>query len=212
MTRKRLLPVFPAATFEASDLVLQLLELSVDGETFVTELDGTPLQYIKLLCRLLSCAESWRNPVRRLIAAHGKKRFSRLNLPEGWAQSPRGSGYQVVSIPYVHPEAAALARADSRFRFCRRSVFERTDLACHVIRTMNIFNRSYFSAERLAEGYRRSSVIFSQGASGSWAGPLRKISATMQHFSAAGNTTGKSWIGSAMAKGEMEEMALGLFR
>jgi hypothetical protein len=75
-------------------------------------------------------------------------------LPEGWAQRPQGSGYQVVSIPYVHPEAAALARADSRFRFCRRSVFERTHLACHVIRTMNIFNRSYFSAERLAEGYR----------------------------------------------------------
>ena len=152
---KRLLPLFPAAILEASDLVLQLLELSVDGETFITELDGTPLQYIRppFVVSVLH-AESWRNPIRCLIAAHGKKRFGRLGLPAGWTQQPPGSGYRVVSIPYVHPEAAALARTDPRFRFCRRSVFERTDLPCDVIRTMNIFNRSYFSTERLEEGYR----------------------------------------------------------
>jgi hypothetical protein len=209
---KRLLPVFPAATFEASDLVLQLLELSVDGETFVTELDGTPLQYIRppFVVSVLH-AESWRNPVRRLIAAHGKKRFSRLNLPEGWAQRPQGSGYQVVSIPYVHPEAAALARADSRFRFCRRSVFERTDLACHVIRTMNIFNRSYFSAERLADGYR--AIFDSLQPGGIWI-VGRTLEEDLSNHATFFRRREHDWkVLDRVGDGwEMEEMALGLFR
>ena len=33
---RRLLPAFPSATIEASDLMLQLLELSVKGEIFIT--------------------------------------------------------------------------------------------------------------------------------------------------------------------------------
>jgi hypothetical protein len=153
---QRLLPVFPAAEIEASDLVLQLIELSVEGgATFITELDGTPLQYIRppFVVSVLH-AESWRNPLRRLIAAEARKRFSRLRLPHGWTEQSQGTGFRVRSIPYVHPEAAALARTDSRFRFSRRSVFELTEPACHVIRTMNIFNRSYFSEARLSEGYR----------------------------------------------------------
>jgi hypothetical protein len=153
---KRLLPVFPAASIEASDLVLQLLEVSVEGgEIFITELDGTPLQYISPpFVVSVSHAESWRNPVRRLAAVRARHRFSRLRLPRGWTAEPQGAGYRVRPIPYVHPEAATLARADSRFTFSRRSVFERSHPPCHVIRTMNIFNRSYFSTEQLEAGYR----------------------------------------------------------
>jgi hypothetical protein len=210
---KRLLPVFPAATIEASDLMLQLLELSVErGETFITELDGTPLQYIRppFVVSVLH-AESWRNPMRRLIAFHGKKRFSRLKLPNGWPDRPQGSAWRVVPIPYIHPEAAALARTDTRFRFCRRSVFERTQQACHVIRTMNIFNRSYFSDERLAEGYR--AIFDSLQPGGIWA-VGRTLEEDLSNHATFFHRREHDWevldrVGSGW---EMEEMALGLFR
>jgi len=161
---KRLLPVFPRAEIEASDLLLQLIELSVaDGESFITEVDGTPLQYIKPPFVVSLChAESWRNPMRRWVSARARKRFAGLALPNGWPeQSPaqlQAAGYRIRPIPFIHPEAAALARSDSRFKFRRRSVFERTAAACHVIRTMNIFNPSYFSSEQLKEGFK---TIFS---------------------------------------------------
>lgn len=210
---KRLLPVFPAATIEASDLMLQLLELSVKrGETFITELDGTPLQYIRppFVVSVLH-AESWRNPMRRLIAFHGKKRFSRLKLPNGWTDRPQGSAWRVVPIPYIHPEAAALARTDTRFRFCRRSVFERTQQTCHAIRTMNIFNRSYFSDERLAEGYR--AIFDSLQPGGIWA-VGRTLEEDLSNHATFFHRREHDWevldrVGSGW---EMEEMALGLFR
>ena len=153
---KSLLPVFPAAEVEASDLVLQLLELAVDGgEVFVTEADGTPLQSIKPPFVLsLHHPESWRNPLRRWAAARARKRFEALRLPEAWVERPQGPGYRVRPIPYIHPEAAALARTDARFTFRHRSVFDRTSTPCHVVRTMNIFNQAYFTAQRLEEGYR----------------------------------------------------------
>jgi hypothetical protein len=157
---KQLLPVFPAAEIEASDLLLQLLELSVDdGVTFITEVDGTPLQYIKPpFVVALHHPESWRNPLRRWVAARGRKRFDALGLPGDWfeqhAEHPRGTGYRVRPIPSIHPAAAALERSDPRFKFRRRSVFDRSPAPCHVLRTMNIFNRAYFSLERLEEGCR----------------------------------------------------------
>jgi hypothetical protein len=210
---KRLLTVFPSATIEASDLVLQLLELSVEqGETFITELDGTALQYIKppFVVSVLH-AESWRNPIRRLIAAHGKRRFSHLKLPKGWTEQPPGSGYRVVPIPYIHPEAAALARTDSRFRFCRRSVFERSHQLCHVIRTMNIFNRSYFSAERLAEGYR--AIFDSLQPGGIWI-VGRTLEEDLTNHATFFRRGEHDWEVLDRVGGgwEMEEMALELFR
>ena len=210
---KRLLPVFPSATIEASDLMLQLLELSgKQGETFITELDGTPLQYIRppFVVSVLH-EESWRNPLRRLIAVHGKKRFSRLRLPKGWTEQPQASGYQVLPIPYIHPEATALARTDARFRFCRRSVFERTHLACHVIRTMNIFNRSYFSTERLAEGYR--AIFDSLQPGGIWI-VGRTLEEDLSNHATFLRRREHDWEVLDRVGGgwEMEEMALELFR
>jgi len=161
---KRLFPIFPAASIEASDLLLKLIELSTgDGQIFITEVDGTPLQYIKPPVVVSLChAESWRNPLRRLAAARGKKRFERLALPRDW-QEKDGNGYRVRAIPYIHPEAAALARSNPRFQFRRRSVFEQSAVACHVVRTMNIFNRAYFSTEQLAEGFRAISGSLQPG-------------------------------------------------
>ena len=193
--------------------MLQLLELPVKrGESFITELDGTPLQYIRppFVVSVLH-AESWRNPLRRLIAAHGKRRFSQLKLPKGWAEQPQASGYRILPISYIHPEAAALARTDSRFKFSRRSVFERTELPCQVIRTMNIFNRSYFSAERLAEGYR--AIFDSLQPGGIWI-VGRTLEEDLSNHATFFRRRERDWevLDRVGAGWEMEAMALELFR
>jgi hypothetical protein len=209
---KRLLPIFPRAEIEASDLMLQLIELSVKpGEIFITELDGTPLQYVKPpFVVSLYHAESWRNPLRRLIAARAKQRFRRLGLPSGWPQEPHATGYAIRSIPYIHPEAAALARTDSRFRFARRSVFDRTDQPCHVIRTMNIFNRSYFSTERLEEGYR--AIFASLQPGGIWIVGRTLEEDLSNHATFFRRKEDRLEVADRVGAGwEMEEMALGLF-
>jgi len=210
---KRLLPVFPAAELEASDVLLQLLELSVDGgEIIITEVDGTPLQYIKAPFVLsLHHPESWRNPLRRWAAARFRKRFDALGLPEGWFEQPQGPGYRVRPIPYIHPEAAALARSDPRFTFRHRSVFDRTPTPCHVLRTMNIFNRVYFAEERLEEGYR--AIFDSLQPGGIWI-VGRTLEEDLTNHATFLRKAGNGWevldrIGGGW---ELEAMALGLTR
>jgi len=151
-----LLQNFPHAQFEASDLLAELLELSFDnGETYIVEPNGTPLQYIHApYVVALYHPESWRNPRLRWVSVQAKKRFDQLPLPADWMKTASGPGYRVGRISCVHPEAQLLARTNPGFRFQVRSVFDRMPGACHVIRTMNILNASYFSQEQLREGVR----------------------------------------------------------
>jgi hypothetical protein len=210
---KRLLPVFPNAGIEASDLMLKLLELSVSkGEVFITEVDGTPLQYIRPpFVVSLHHRESFRNPLRCLISVRARNRFRSLALPPGWADQQQPSGYRVESIPYVHPEAAAFARSDSRLRFERRSVFDRSTVPSDVLRTMNIFNRDYFPDERLAEGFR--AVFDSLRPGGMWIAG-RTLEEDFSNHATFFRRGENRWevadrIGGGWA---LEEMALGIFR
>src|SRR5262249_41413930 len=88
----------------------------------------------------------------RWISARARRRFYALRLPEGWTATKGARGYRVRTIPYVHPEALALSRAKPNFHFVQRSVFDRTEGSCDVLRTMNIFNADYFSPAQLSEG------------------------------------------------------------
>ena len=83
-----------------------------------------------------------------MVAMRARRRFDNLKLPPGWSKSPGGPGFQVRQIPYIHPEALSLSRKNPNFHFCERSIFDRTPgVACQVVRTMNIFNRAYFSED-----------------------------------------------------------------
>lgn len=145
---QRLAPAFPALRFEASDLLVELLEVPGGGETYIIEPNGKPLQYIRPpFVTSLSYPESWRNPLLRWVSSRAEKKFARLPKPPAGCRP----------IPCIHPEARALQRGNSNFRFEIRSVFERTPGSCEVLRTMNILNRAYFSAEQLAEA---ASAIF----------------------------------------------------
>jgi hypothetical protein len=153
---EQLFPVFPRARFEASDILLYLVRLELpDGAIYIVEPDGRPLQYCKPpFVVSLQHAESWRYPFNGLVAARAKRRFERLRLPAGWTDSAGGDGYGVRRISCIHPRARALARRNAAFEVRTRSVFDATPGSCDVLRTMNIFNRSYFPVERLAEGAR----------------------------------------------------------
>jgi hypothetical protein len=174
---ERIFEHFPDAVFEASDLLLGLVELSVDGAVYIAERNGTPLQYIKAPFVVpLYHRESRRYPWNRWVARRARRRFDRLNLPAGWSAtqstqpqnipSRHGPGLQVRYIPYMHPEAVALTRRNPNFRFCERSVFDATPGTCHVLRTMNIFNRDYFSEQQLTEGV--SAAFLSLQPGGLW--------------------------------------------
>src|ERR1035437_10388 len=155
---EQLLPVFPRAEVEGSDVLLHLFKVSLPtGETYIVEPDGKPLQYIKPpFVVSLHFRESWRYPVNRAIAARAKRRFEELGLsksgPESWMETSDPARYVLSKIPFVHPEARSFSAQNPRFQFRMRSVFDHTPGACHVLRTMNIFNKSYFSPEQLAEG------------------------------------------------------------
>jgi len=133
---------FPNVEFEASDLLTELRELAGNGESWMLEPNGTLLQYIRPpFVVSMHHPESWRNPLLRWVAARAKKRFSAIRV----------SDYEMRRISCIHPEAQALVRIRPGFRFEVRSIFDRTPGACDVLRTMNILNRSYFSAEQLAD-------------------------------------------------------------
>jgi len=151
---EQLFTVFPRAQFEASDILLYLIRLSLaGGETYIAEPDGRPLQYIKPpFVVSLRHREPLRYPLNHLIAAWARRRFRRLSLPEGWTESSGAAGYRVGRIPCIHPRALSFARCNPGFQFRARSVFDAAPGSCHVLRTMNILNKEYFSTEQLAAG------------------------------------------------------------
>jgi hypothetical protein len=160
---ERIFEHFPNAGFEASDLLLGLVELSVDGAVYIAERSGTPLQYIKAPFVVpLYHQDARRYPWNRWVARRARRRFDNLNLPPGWSTtqstqpqgipSQHGPDLRVRYIPFIHPEAIALTKKNPNFRFCERSVFDATPGTCQVLRTMNIFNRDYFSEQQLTEG------------------------------------------------------------
>jgi hypothetical protein len=145
---------YPEADYEASDLLLNLAELSLDsGEIYIAEEGGVALQYLKAPFAVsVHHPEPLRYPMNRWISSRARRRFDALHLPKGWTTTTGGAGYKVRTIPYIHPEALALSRSKPNFHFIARSVFDRTEGSCHVLRTMNIFNSAYFSAAQLSEG------------------------------------------------------------
>jgi hypothetical protein len=105
--------------------------------------------------------ESWMLPVNYWLALKAWNRWRSLRNSlvsiQSWVDSPaegvlHRDGFQFKKLSLVHPEAAQLELTDSRFRTRSQSIFEPLPSPVHVIRTMNIFNRAYFSPETLKKG------------------------------------------------------------
>ena len=153
---------YPEARLTASDLTLFLIEAALPGgPAFVVDPAGGALQYIRppFVVRLSP-------PERPLLAVNWllcRRALSRLPdlwrrwaVPADWIDS---AGEVLDQPPYffrkislIHPEAQALAKSSSRFTIRRHSAFDVLPAPCDVIRSMNIFNPSYFDPPRLREG------------------------------------------------------------
>jgi hypothetical protein len=158
-----LVQIFPALKMVASDLHLYLVEVILPtGDSFVVEAEGHPLQYLKPPFVIpLHRRETAKLPVNRWLQARAHTCFAELKSrgmfeffrleegPEEWTRPP----IRFRRIPLTHPAAVALSCASPEFQVESHSVFEPRELeSCDVIRSMNIFNRSYFDEPRLLQG------------------------------------------------------------
>lgn len=150
---ERVFEAFPNARFEASDVLLELYEISRGGAAYILEPSGRAIQYVKspFVVSLVDQAEPRRYPVNWVVAQWAKRRFEELRLGTEWMETAERQGWRVRKIPFAHPEARELARRNSSFEIRVRSVFDITAEGSDVIRTMNILNSSYFSEEQLKE-------------------------------------------------------------
>lgn len=169
-----LLPLFPHATLTASDLTLFLIEVCLpDGSSYIMEASGDLLQYVRppFVIRL-NPAEPRILAVNSFLEKRARSRAESLRkawqIPAEWLNSEFPEVFEQApfifrKIPLIHPEAQALRHSSPRFFIKRHSVFTPADELCHVIRTMNIFNLSYFSKERLLEGARAVALSLPEG-------------------------------------------------
>jgi hypothetical protein len=161
-----LLPLFPRLNFLASDLLLFLIEAREAGteKRFIFESGGNPLQYVNppFVIRL-SRPEPIAFPLNWLLYRSALRRWRQVQtswkLPEQWKDSltdePLRQGrFEFRKLSLIHPEALQLAGEDPRFALRRHSIFEPSARVNHVIRSMNIYNRAYFSEAQLREGVR----------------------------------------------------------
>ncbi|MGB9458360.1 MAG: hypothetical protein WCB12_20095 [Bryobacteraceae bacterium] len=200
---------FPRAKFEASDVLIELIELSRAGEAYIVEPSGRPLQYVKPPFAVsLAHPEPRRYPINRLVALRARRRFAKLDLGQNWIETAAERGWRVRRISCVHPLARELARRNASFQFRLRSVFDQTSGTCDVLRTMNILNRSYFRAEDLARG--ASAAFQSLRPAGIWIVGRTSEEDLKNHVSLL-RRSDRGWkllerIGSGS---EIEELALG---
>ncbi|MBV9574259.1 MAG: hypothetical protein JOY93_09415 [Acidobacteriales bacterium] len=158
-----LVKLFPLMQFTASDLLLFLIEATLpDGSAFMLESDGRPLQYVwKPFVIPLDVRESKKFPLNIALQWWARRRWLKysqsLSIPAERLHSRDSSElncfpFVLKKIPLVHPRAQLLQRESSSFTIAPHSAFEPLSAPCHVIRTLNIFNRVYFPEERLRQG------------------------------------------------------------
>jgi hypothetical protein len=199
--------VFPDCEFEASDLLLHLVELTLpDGTGFVAEPDGKVLQYISPPFVVgLAHPEPRRYPVNHLVALWGRRRFRQLRLPQDWTSLDVAMGNRVRKIPFTHPLARKLAHSDSRFRLVQKSVFDDAPASCDVLRTMNILNLSYFSVAELESGARAAHRSLTPG--GLWIIGRTSMETNTNHASILVRTEGGWELHSRLGEGsEIEKV------
>jgi hypothetical protein len=161
--------LYPNLTFVASDRTLCLIELRREKErdAFILEPDGKPIQYIRppFVVSLVKKHHSIYF-INRAVQDRALREWKRVSasfrLPPAWsdgggAESLSAPPYLLRRLSLIHPEVIRIQ--SERFHVKQHSVFSPLSRPVHVIRTMNILNRSYFSVSQLetaAEAVRQS--------------------------------------------------------
>jgi hypothetical protein len=154
---------FPDVSLTASDLHLYLVEILLPaGDSYIVESTGEPLQYIKPPFVIpLNRRESALLTVNRYLQTRARQQFETLKsrgVLQSLAQQHEDewthgeTAFHKISL--IHPRAQALALSNPAFKVESHSVFTAHPDSCHVLRSMNIFNLSYFDKDRLMDGVR----------------------------------------------------------
>lgn len=154
--------IFQGTRFYASDRVLTVVRVfNARGESFYFEPTGEPLQYMRPPFVIsLQEPESAAYPVNRWIARRAfrnvpvlAERVRTLSWPSLLDTSPQThNGWTFSQISLLHPAVRAFAERNGWFKVGIHSVFEPLRASAHVIRSLNILNRAYFSLDDLARG------------------------------------------------------------
>jgi hypothetical protein len=218
----KLKAAFPNAALTASDLNGYLIEMAVDGGgSYIFDAGWGLLQYVRppFVLRIMP-PEPRRLALNWLLARRAKTRLDRLWRERAihpemvrFAPGNEEMRYRDVTfrqIPLFHPFAAALAKGTPSFRISEHSVFERAEKPAHVIRTMNIFNRSYFEPAMLERGAR--SVWESLQPEGLWiVGRTIQPEPAIHHVSILVKASDRfHLVDRHVEKSEVEDLALAL--
>jgi hypothetical protein len=157
----RLLADYPRLKFTASDWILFLIEAlrPETGDRYILEPDGTPIQYIRPpFVVSLTQPQHWFYAVNRRLQQRALRTWndelaSQFRIPADWDgladadPSVDAPPFVLRRLPLLHPEVKRLR--SEQFQIRRHSVFEALDQPVHMIRTMNILNRAYFTDAQL---------------------------------------------------------------
>jgi hypothetical protein len=152
--------IYPDVTFTASDRTLYLVEArrQKERDVFIVEPGGDPIQYIR--APFVVSLTEMQDPIyfinravqRRAMRAWGQVAED-FRVPPEWDNL--NGGWQTIyldpfvlrRLPLIHPQVMQMR--GERFRMKQHSVFTPLPHPVHVIRTMNILNRSYFTEAQL---------------------------------------------------------------
>lgn len=148
-------PKIPEAEFWASDRSFHLWQANLAKASLIFDADGLPLQYIHPPFVVDLCDGERLVFLFNKLAQWVGTQKARKIAPPSW---PPVEGvvddvtWRTISLK--HPLARQFARRHPRFHFLLHDAFTSLPSQCHVVRTMNIFNYSYFGASKLLEGIR----------------------------------------------------------
>jgi len=155
-----LFEAFPRSTLTASDISFQLIcaRNTSTQEEFVFEDNGRALQYVKppFVLPLARPAPRFRvvNQILRRRAIGRARKVACVVRPwlKECPESISTGEWEISRVSLIHPVALAALAREPRFRTAIHSVFSPLSAEVDLIRTMNIFNRCYFSDEEIARG------------------------------------------------------------
>jgi hypothetical protein len=150
----------PNVTFTASDRLLYLVEARLKDEpgTFIVEPRGEPIQYIRppfvvSLTEMQHPVYLINRSLQRRATLKWKDISRNFRVPASWddvnasSQTLTLDEFVLRRLPLIHPQVMEMR--GEHFRIKQHSVFTSLSQPVHVIRTMNILNRSYFTAAQL---------------------------------------------------------------
>jgi len=162
--------IYPNVTFTASDRILYLVEVRLRDErgSFIVEPSGEPIQYIRppfvvSMTEMQHPVYLINRSVQRRAMRKWKDVSKHFRVPAAWehvngnCQTLSLDEFVFRRLPLIHPHVIDIR--GEYFRIKQHNIFTVLSQPVHVIRTMNILNRSYFTASRLqsaADAIRQS--------------------------------------------------------